>query len=188
MLAVFICSAGIVNAQTDEETQASKNRIAELLNLNLSSNSGIEPLDKFVNAVQDASDESIAISKSLDEMTQRMNGETDTPSVTELTGLSTRISNLASSTAEASKLSVDAVKSLKRGKKEPHENGECYQFAQQRKESPGNNNKRDLISGQDRFGNDKGRIEIGPFKQPPDSCARGEVLFFRLALVVYQLP
>lgn len=119
LLAVFICSAGIVNAQTEEETQASKNRIAELLNLNLSSNSGIEPLDKFVNAVQDASDESIAISKSLDEMTQRMNGETDTPSVTELTGLSTRISNLASSTAEASKLSVDAVKSLKEVKKSP---------------------------------------------------------------------
>lgn len=119
LLAVFICSAGIVNAQTDEETLASKNRIAELLNLDLSSNSGIESLDKFVEAVQDAADESVAISTALDEMNQRITNKTNTPSLSELTELSTRINNLAKAVTEASKLSIDAAKGLKELKSSP---------------------------------------------------------------------
>lgn len=119
LIAVFILSAGIVNAQTDSEADESKSRIAELLSIGLSATSGIEDLDNFVEAVQSASDESVSISKSLDSMTQRMDEGSNIPSITEVTELSTRVNGLVSSTTEASKLSVDAVKSLKEVKKNP---------------------------------------------------------------------
>lgn len=91
----------------------SKDRISELLNLNLSTDSGIESLDNFTGAVKDAADETVEISSSLEKINQGIQDKTVIPTLTELTELGTRANNLSKSVVEASKLSVEAAKGLK---------------------------------------------------------------------------
>ncbi len=112
LVVIFAFSANVVNAQMSAINE-SKERIAELLKIDLSAKCGIESIDNFAAAVKSVADKTSETSNILVSLTDRINNKTDIPTVDELKGVENHIKELSKSVTEAGNLAVEAAKGLK---------------------------------------------------------------------------
>lgn len=112
LVVLFFFSTTVANAQMSAINESTE-RIAELLKIDLSTQCGIESVDNLTAAVKSAADQTVVISKILEDLTQRINSKSNIPTLDELKNVENKIKELANAVTEAGKLVPDAAKGLK---------------------------------------------------------------------------